>query len=584
MLEIGEFQTPLLYHPITPAGPIPTVFDPDGIYPYPSFIETSHRPILKSARFVTLENDSLRVTICPDLGGKVYSLVEKRSGHEVLFTPASIQPVRILPRMSFIPGGIEVSFPISHTPVQLETVAWQSRRIGARAYVWCGERELHAGLQWTVEYSLGGADTFLAQRTYYRNPTPRPQAWMSWSNAAVPARPDTEFHFPNGPVLYHGAELRTIDWASEGPRTAAQLDRMAGFFWLKPDACAFGAFTPSLGSGLYHVAEPASTPGMKLWTYGVGPHEIWGRAASLSGAGYVEIQGGPIRDQSAKGMLQPGQAGVHVEYWIPSLTRLDVHSISAPHPELPPLDEVPWFGWPPRASLQQWLSVTAAQQARRIEMLPAPPDFEQDLWPPSGMDDLGEALEWAISVSTGQDRDNWLFQLSAWMAARGSVEQALETLARSGDDRARALAGRMHLRALNNPARACEAFRAIRSDALALHPQIVVERDLALTELGPATLQEREQWLRQLVNSGDEWVIERRAALLLDQGQPEQARALLQSSRFQLVHQRYARRQLWNRAVGQNTSSLPPNWLGEDDLAVFGAYRQFESRETGRSI
>jgi len=51
-------------------------------------------------------------------------------------------------------------------------------------------------MNWTVEYSLGENDEFLTQRTVFFNPDSEGHPWMSWSNAGVPARPDTEFHFP----------------------------------------------------------------------------------------------------------------------------------------------------------------------------------------------------------------------------------------------------------------------------------------------------------------------------------------------------------------------------------------------------
>src|SRR3974377_1831252 len=119
MLEIRESTQTLLAHELTPMGPIPSVCDPEGVYPYQSFANTSPRPVFKRYHFVSIENDFLRVTVSPDLGGKLHSIIEKRSGKEALFIPASICPVRILPRLGFIPGGIEVSFPISHSPVQI---------------------------------------------------------------------------------------------------------------------------------------------------------------------------------------------------------------------------------------------------------------------------------------------------------------------------------------------------------------------------------------------------------------------------------------------------------------------------------
>jgi effector-binding domain-containing protein len=71
-------------HELIPAGPIPTAFDPEGVYPYVSYIETSDRPVLKRYEFVVLENERIRVTICPDRGGRVTSIAHKGSGKEVL--------------------------------------------------------------------------------------------------------------------------------------------------------------------------------------------------------------------------------------------------------------------------------------------------------------------------------------------------------------------------------------------------------------------------------------------------------------------------------------------------------------------
>ncbi|MHC1765587.1 MAG: DUF5107 domain-containing protein [Verrucomicrobiia bacterium] len=578
MLQLHELQKALLVHQTTSAGPIPPLFDPDGVYPYPSFVETSRRPSLKSCRFIVLENDFLHVTICPDLGGKVHSILDKRSGNEVLFVPTSIQPVRILPRLGFVPGGIEVSFPISHTPVQLERIACESRQVGGRLYAWCGERELHFGMQWTVEYSLGEGDAFLTQRTVFHNPSGRAHPWMSWSNAAVPVRPDTEFDFPNGPVLSHGAKLERIDWASQGPKRLRDLGRMTGFFWLEPDCGAFGAFTPSLGQGLYHVADLNLVPGIKLWSYGLGPHETWGRAASLSGETYAEIQGGPIRDQSIKELLQPGQTRAHVEFWIPSAEPRNLASLALPAPDLLPASNVPLFGWPPRPEVEFWTSVLEAFDKRASAEIPVSPLCDELLWAPSAMESLGDALAWAAAKTNSPARDSWLFQRGAWLAGAGRVEEALITLGESSDARARALEARLHLRARNDPAAAVEAFRRISDTSLARHPQVVVERDTALAALGHSTISERESWLAQVEHCEDEWLIERRAAFLLDQGKPADARTLLERTRFQLVHQRYARTRLWQRikAALNLVEPDPPNWLGEDDLAEFGAYRECE--------
>lgn len=125
MLAFHETTEFLLTHAMVPAGPIPTIYDPDGIYPYESFCETSRRPEIRRYRMITMENDQLRVKICPDLGGRVCSLFLKQGGAEALFFPQVVRPVRILPRQSFTGGGIELSFPISHSPVEIAPVLYE---------------------------------------------------------------------------------------------------------------------------------------------------------------------------------------------------------------------------------------------------------------------------------------------------------------------------------------------------------------------------------------------------------------------------------------------------------------------------
>lgn len=78
MLHITEYNKTLLSHPLVPAGPVPTAQDPDGVYPYESFCETARRPILQSYRMIAMENDLIRVVVCPDLGGRIYSLFSQR--------------------------------------------------------------------------------------------------------------------------------------------------------------------------------------------------------------------------------------------------------------------------------------------------------------------------------------------------------------------------------------------------------------------------------------------------------------------------------------------------------------------------
>ncbi|MDO9377062.1 MAG: DUF5107 domain-containing protein [Ferruginibacter sp.] len=574
-VSVVESSDYILTHLLTPAGPVPTALDANGVYPYVSYVETSNRPVLKKYRFIVLENDHLKVTICPDLGGKVYSMIHKPSGKEVLYVPDVIRYTRILPRFYFVAGGIEVSFPISHSPTQNETVLYKIDKTTDRTYVTCGERELRFGMQWSVEYSLGAADNFFTQRVVFHNPGTHTYPWMSWSNAALPSAPGTKFDFPRGQVLSHASKIDTIDWEKQGPKTESDIKEMTGYFWKTKEANAFGAYTPSLGTGLYHFADEKIAAGIKLWSYGVGNDSAWSLLSTAKHQTYLEVQGGPIGDQSIKLELMPNQSRWHVEYWIPTDKALDIYALKVPAPGLRPLNQVPSFQWARPAELAPWNQLLSAYKLKST--IPLAPAIDQNNWAPSGLENLDAPFKWAIAKSSGSQADLWRFYYGAWLAGRGRNDAAIESLAAAQTGVAKVLLARL-LKIKADMEGAAIAFESIREPWLQIHPQVIVERDKVLRNLGKQTIRERESWLARVDALRDESVIERKIQLLIDQGAFEKAKDLLLTTPFQKVHQTYTRTAMWLQLCKQlKLECYPiPRQLGEDQLANFGAYREFE--------
>jgi hypothetical protein len=574
-LACTEKDDYLLTHVLTPTGPVPTAYDPNGVYPYVSYAETSNRPVIKSYHFIVLENDNVKATICPGLGGKVYSLIHKPSGKEVLYVPGIIRYTRILPRFYFVAGGIEVSFPISHSPSQNELVNYKIDRTAERIYVTCGERELRFGMQWSVEYSLGKNDVFLTQRTVYYNPGTNAYPWMSWSNAALPANDSTIYSFPKGQVLSHASKIDTIDWYTMGPKIEKDIKEMTGYFWKTKDVNAFGAFTPSLGSGLYHIANDTIAPGIKLWSYGAGDDSIWSVLSTASHQKYIEIQGGPIGDQSVKFSLQPKQIKHHTEYWFPSDKQLDIYALRMPENKLRPAGEVPLFDWARKGEVMVWQQLIAAYKIKG--KLPVAPALNENSWPPSGIEKMDDAFVYAINNSTQNEKMLWRFYYGTWLAGNGKNQEAIRQLFTAETGIAKVLLARL-LKLQGDKSGALNAWHAIKEPWLQLHPQVVVERDKLLRSLGNETLNERTVWLSKVSELQDEWIIERRVQLLIDLGKYEEAKKMLLAVPFQKVHQTYTRTALWMQLCEKlSINCLPvPAQLGEDRLAVFGAYREFE--------
>ena len=170
-----------------------------------------------------------------------------------------------------------------------------------------------------------------------------------------------------------------------------------------------------------------------------------------------------------------------------------------------------------------------------------------------------------------------MYYYGTWLAGRGRSGEAITVLSSSSIGLAKALLARL-LKLKGDLAGARKAYDSITEKWVQLHPQVVIERDKLLRALGPQTIKEREQWLSKLEALPDEWVVERKVQLLIDKGEVKQAKDLLLSTDFQKVHQTYTRTGLWKQITEKlGLPFLPiPTQLGEDRLANFGAYREYE--------
>lgn len=281
------------------------------------------------------------------------------------------------------------------------------------------------------------------------------------------------------------------------------------------------------------------------------------------------------------------------EYWFPTSTALDIRTMVLPSPTLVAAADVPLFGHALRETTSPWVSLLEHGPGSDPAALFPESSRLADNWAPSGMDALGPLLsDLATSSSSPTEGDAgggresaalpdelrsfFSFQLGAWYAGRGAVDEALEALAKSADDRAHALRGRLLRFVKEDAVGAAAAFADISCGVFAIHPQVIVERDLALALLPGKKVAERKRWLEQVSALNDDLLAERRAQLQFDDGEAEAALATLESQQFQLLHQRYARSDLYRQGAGLERDAEVPPTLGEDDLARWGAYREHE--------
>jgi hypothetical protein len=547
MITIREIQRSLPFHRPVPLTLLPLLYHREHLFPYTSYGDTEAAPAPRAFRMVVLENAALRIEVAPELGGRVYSLFDKRVGKEILFSNPVVKPTRILPIWAFISGGIEFNFPIAHSPTSLAEVGCASGREGNYGFIRVGEREARTGMEWVVELGLAGDAPVLAQRSAFRNPTGAAHPWMSWTICAVRSTPETEFVHPPHRVLVHDDRVVEADWPGDGLNWDRHYRQMTALFWKPGSDVRFGVFHHDLGFGLMHEADPAELPGKKVWTYGHGAHRAWGQATTEGGLSYCEIESGPLLDQSEKPLFPAGAERRLKEYWLPVQSRAECNTLRRPELILPEWRE-PWLGWKHSVWQTEW------EQFR-----------EQSGPLPASVVPTGLALEAALRKELAAGNQRAGEPLGLWLAFHGRPTEALPLVAKGGAT-ARRIAGLICWKGLNDPGAAVPHLEA----GPLQDPFAVVELDELYASLGM-----HEQRAGLLKNGPlHPRVVERRAELALTNGAPTEAIRLLSETVWQREHQRYVRTELWRKAqamLGRSDAVLPQS-LGEDNLARFGAY------------
>ena len=121
----------------------------------------------------------------------------------------------------------------------------------------------------------------------------------------------------------------------------------------------------------------------------------WAVLSTAKHQTYIEVQGGPLSDQSIKKELQPKETKWHVEYWFPTDAPLIFILETFPLVALRPLTAVPLFQWARLNEVQVWQNLQQAHNKK--QNCPRRLPLKKILWPPSGMEHLDAAFQYAIT-------------------------------------------------------------------------------------------------------------------------------------------------------------------------------------------
>ncbi|MFG2141154.1 DUF5107 domain-containing protein [Streptomyces sp. NPDC048650] len=264
---------------------------------------------------LVLENDRLRATVLPGLGGRVHSLFHKASGRELLYRNPVLQPAAFALNGAWFSGGIEWNIGATgHTA--LSCAPLHAARVpapdgGEMLRLW--EWERLRDLPFQVDLWLPEGSDFLHVGVRIRNPHQHTVPVYWWSNTAVPEDHGTRVLAPAEAAWHFGYErsLRRVPVprADGADRTyPLRSEFPADYFYDVPDgARRWVASLDGDGRGLVQTSTD-TLRGRKLFLWGAGrAGRRWQEWLTEPGTGgYAEIQAGLARTQLEHVPLEAG--------------------------------------------------------------------------------------------------------------------------------------------------------------------------------------------------------------------------------------------------------------------------------------
>ncbi len=283
---------------------------------------TSHRED-RVFRAVFLENEYLKCTVLPDVGGHVYSCVDKIDNVPMFYQNPSIKEAAIGMRGGWAAFGLEFNFPVSHNWMTVSPVDFgYAKEKDGSASITVSNIDRVYGMQWTVRLVLHPGSTLLEQQVTLNNRSDVRHRFYWWSNAGVQVWDDTRICYPmrysaahgfadvdRWPVDSSGTDLSLYKNHTNGPVSRFVHGSREPFM---------GIWSPHTNSGIAHYADYAELPGKKVWSWGVDADAMdWRKALSDNNSAYVEVQAGLFRNQETYAFLEPRQTIHFTEYWMP---------------------------------------------------------------------------------------------------------------------------------------------------------------------------------------------------------------------------------------------------------------------------
>ena len=304
------------------------------VYPLPVIDRIEDTKEEKSYRAVFLENDYLRVTVLPELGGRIQRALDKTNGYDFVYYNEVIKPALVGLTGPWISGGIEFNWPQHHRPTTFAPTDWQLlENADGSVAVEMSEVDQMYGTKGKMMFILRPDRAYIEIRGQLYNRTPLPQTFLWWANPAVSVNENTQSVFPPDVNAVYDHGKRDVSTFPIATGVYYKHDYSAGvdisryrnipvptsYMCARSDYNFVGGYDYGVGAGILHVADHHVSPGKKQWTWGCGDFgKAWDRNLTDANGPYIELMTGMYCDnQPDFTWLKPFEEKTFTQYFMP---------------------------------------------------------------------------------------------------------------------------------------------------------------------------------------------------------------------------------------------------------------------------
>lgn len=307
-----------------------------------------HTPSPRSFKMVTLENEYLRLTFLPELGGRLWQILYKPTGQTLLYNNPVLKPSRWGPTKQgfgwLAAGGMEWALPVNEHGYEWG-VPWKyavTQGTDGSATITLRDSDAPDRVRAQISVTLAPGTSFFTLHPRIENLRSVSVPVQFWVNAQLNLNeknvsPDTEFVLPTHQVFVHTtgdsfippenipgnhpqAPVTPMPWSVVAGHELSMYsgwDTYLGVFVPSPISDFAGAYSHTAELGIARVFPKATAPGVKL--FGLGPNTTFRDSFTDDDSDYFELWGGLPRTFFANDdvALAPGEAREWDEEWIP---------------------------------------------------------------------------------------------------------------------------------------------------------------------------------------------------------------------------------------------------------------------------